>query len=145
MQTSKIMRFLTAILPLVMVAGLTQAEPEELTAARQGIELPANLAEKIPFPADVTVGGQREVVGTFYINFQFSLAWPEAVAFFADALPAAGWEVTSETLPEQATGPRSATWLASGHDAELSVNLQTSGDVQGSHSVGVLQVRPARR
>lgn len=139
------MRLLSASALLAMAAGLAQAEPDQLTAASHGIELPSGLAERIPFPAEVEVGGQREIVGTHYINFQFSLAWPEAVEFFAAGLPAAGWEITSEDLPEQTTGPRSATWRASGHEAELSLNLQTSGDAQGSHSVGVLQVRPARR
>jgi hypothetical protein len=145
MLSRRIMRLLIASALLAMTAGLAQAESGQLTAASHGIELPAGLAERIPFPIQAEVGGQREIVGTYYINFQFSLAWPEALEFFAAGLPAAGWEITSEDLPEQATGPRSATWRASGHDAELSLNLQTAGDAQGSHSVGVLQIRPARR
>ncbi len=124
---------------LVLVAS---AEVPELTAAQQGIDLPGNLAASIPFSAEVVVGNQLQIVGTHYINFQFSLAWPEAVEFFAAGLPEAGWEVTREQLPEQATGPRRALWQASGHGAELTLSLQTSGGVEGSHSGGVLQVRP---
>ena len=114
------------------------------SAADHGIELPGDLAASIPFPAEVEVGGQRQVIGTYYINFRFSLAWPAAVEFFAEGLPAAGWEITREQLPEKATGPRSAAWQARGHGAELGLSLQTAGGAEGSHSVGVLQVRSDR-
>ena len=135
---------LLMFLALASPGWVANAEPAKQTAADYGIGLPDNLAASIPFPAEVEVGGQRQVIGTYYINFRFSLAWPAAVEFFAEGLPAAGWEITREQLPEQATGPRSAAWQARGHGAELGLSLQTAGGAEGSHSVGVLQVRSDR-
>lgn len=131
---------LIGLMALLMTPAV--AEQSELTAAGQGIELPDGLGERIPFPDEVDVGAQRLVVGTYYINFRFSMAWPEAMAFFASALPEAGWEVIREQLPEQPTGPRTALWQATGHGAVVTLSLQTAGGVDGSHSAGVLQVRP---
>ena len=134
----------TLVLLLCLSAVVSAAEPEEATAASYGIELPGDTAVVFPVPDGVTVGGQRTILNTRYVNFTFSTPWPEVIEFFSTRLARDGWEIVSEQLPEQTTGARQAAWRASGHGVEVSLSLETFGGVEGQNSVGVLQVRPAR-
>ena len=120
-----------------------QAQPPAHTAATHGIELPGETASLFPFPAGVTVGGQRTILTTHYVNFTFAAPWPEVLEFFSTRLARDGWEIVSEDLPEQAQGPRLATWRVNGHGVDVSLTLETFGGQDGQNSVGVLQVRPA--
>lgn len=91
-----------------VVIASAQAEPPPDTAAVQGIELPGGTATVLPFPSGVTVGGQRTILNTRYVNFTFSAPWPEVFEFFSTRLARDGWEIVSEQLPEKTTGARQA-------------------------------------
>ncbi|MCC5863095.1 MAG: hypothetical protein JJT93_14440 [Gammaproteobacteria bacterium] len=137
---------LSAVVLLVLSLTITgvHAQPAADTAAAHGIELPGETAALLPFPAGVTVGGQRTILNTRYVNFTFSAPWPEVLEFFSTRLARDGWEIVSEELPEQTTGARQAAWRVSGHGVDVSLSLETFGRPEGQNSVGVLQVRPTR-
>lgn len=133
-----------AALLLGLASSSGVAASQEATAASYGIELPGDAAEVFPFPAGVTVGGQRTVLSTRFVNFTFSAPWPEVLEFFSTRLARDGWEIVSEELPAQATGSRQAVWRARGHGVDVTLSLETFGRAEGQNSVGVLQVRPTR-
>lgn len=133
-----------ATLLLGLASSTGAAASQENTAASYGIELPGDAANVFPFPAGVTVGGQRTVLSTRYVNFTFSAPWPEVLEFFSTRLASDGWEIVSEELPAQATGARQAVWRVRGHGLDVALSLETFGGAEGQNSVGVLQARPAR-
>lgn len=132
-------------IPILCLCVLTAhaAEPEN-TAAAHGLELPGDVASKLPFLAEFTVGNNRKILNTHYVNFTFKTPWPQVLEFFSTRFAADGWEIIREELPEQQRGTRNAVWVVSGHGADVSLSLETFGGPEGQNSVGVLQVRTSR-
>ncbi|TVR00513.1 MAG: hypothetical protein EA399_04275 [Desulfovibrionales bacterium] len=127
-------------LPPLSVAA---AHPEN-TAAAHGLVLPGDVAAKLPFLGEFTVGNNRKVLNTHFVNFTFATPWPQVLEFFSTGFVAHGWEIIREELPEQERGNRSAVWVVTGHGVDASLSLETFGGPEGQNSVGVLQVRPSR-
>lgn len=123
---------------------LASSAAASMTASDYGIGLADDVAAVVPLPPGLTIGGQRQVLSTYYVNFTFDRPWAEVLEFFSTRLASDGWEIVREVPPEQSTGPRQAAWIATGHGVDLSIDLQTSGRAEGERSVGVMQVRPAR-
>ena len=118
-------------------------QPEN-TAAAHGLELPGDVASKLPFLAEFSVGNNRKILNTHYVNFTFATPWPQVLEFFSTQFAADGWEIIREELPEQQRGARNAVWVVAGHGVDVSLSLETFGGPEGQNSVGVLQVRPSR-
>lgn len=132
------------LLCMSVFVTLVHSATAGMTAADYGIRLANDVAEILPLPEGLTIGGQREILSTYYVNFTFDTPWPEAVEFFSTRLASDGWEIVSEAPPEQSTGAREAAWRATGHGVDVSIEIRTFGRVEGENSVGVMQVRPAR-
>ncbi len=132
------------LLCLGLFATITQFAAAGMTAADYGIRLADDVAAALPLPPGLTVGGQRQVLSTYYVNFTFDTPWPEVLEFFATRLARGGWEIISEVAPEEASGAREASWTARGHGVDIAIDLQSFRRTDGDRGVGVLQVRPMR-
>lgn len=141
------LRLMISILSLstlcIVSISAPAAQPEN-TAAAHGLELPGDVAAKLPFLGEFTVGNNRKVLNTHFVNFTFATPWPQVLEFFSTGFAAHGWEIVREELPQQERGNRNAVWVVAGHGVDVSLSLETFGEPEGQNSVGVLQVRPSR-
>lgn len=102
--------------------------------------IPDAIASHVPLPeeAEVRVSMVREDEMT--VMFLPGISWPDSLSFFSSSLPAYGWELETEKLPEETEGGREARWVAHGHDHTLTISLRAFGGVDGSNMTGLIML-----
>ena len=130
-----------AVCVLAVTAGCGSGNSAGASLADFETRVPDSIARHVPLPEGASVRMHMTRDEQMIVMFSPGVSWPEALAFFSNALDRGGWTLESESLPEYSEGEREANWSARGHGHQLSVVITAFGGEQGFNMTGLLMLQ----
>lgn len=130
----------------VLLIGLTTACGSDTATGSQldqfDTRIPDAIGRHVPLPEEATVRMSLVRDDGMSVMFAPGISWPDSLDFFAGALPAHGWTVEEEEIPDRTEGEREVRWLATGHDHKIRVSITAFGGEQGFNMTGFILLQP---
>ena len=130
----------TLLLGLTTACGSDSASNSQLS--QFDTRIPDAIAQHVPMPEEATVRMSMVRDDGMSVMFTPGISWPESIDFFSRALPAHGWTVDEEEVPDRTEGEREVRWLATGHDHQIRVSITAFGGEQGFNMTGFILIQP---
>jgi hypothetical protein len=124
------------ILVLVLASGCGAGSEAGTSLANFDTRIPDNIARHVPLPEGANVRMSMIQDERMIVMFSPGVSWPETLSFMSENLPAHGWAIEREDLPERTEGEREARWVARGHGHEMTVSITAFGGEQGFNMTG---------
>jgi len=124
------------ILFLILLIAFYSCSSDDDSISSNNSQMNECLGAEVPFPTSASINACVSIEQGKSVVFDPNLTWQQSINFFSSQYNSGEWTITSQQIPEETSGERTAEWSIVGSSFDVEISITAFGDSSSGFMVG---------